>query len=209
MVERGTLQELLIMSVLSERAGLAQRLGKSFSDDRDIYTALGYTKTPIFDDYLQRYIRQDIAKRIIQAPVKGSWRKKPNIIESSEEVTDFETAWAEMVSKHSVYHYFVRAEIVARLGQYGVLLIGCDDNKEMSEPLDKASNLLYLQPYSEVSATIKSYEKDSQSERYGKPSQYTIQMSTADKSGLVAHNVHHSRIIHTTEIVTGKLFHMI
>ena len=104
-----------------------------------------------------------------------------------------------MVSKHSVYHYFVRAEIVARLGQYGVLLIGCDDNKEMSEPLDKASNLLYLQPYSEVSATIKSYEKDSQSERYGKPSQYTIQMSTADKSGLVAHNVHHSRIIHIAE----------
>lgn len=199
MVARGTLQELLIMSVLSERAGLSQRLGKSFSDDRDIYTALGYTKTPIFDDYLQRYTRQDIARRIVQAPVKGTWRKKPVISESNEEVTNFEQAWNKIVSECSVYHYFVRAEIVARLGQYGVLLIGCDDNKEMSEPLDKASNLLYLQPYSEVSATIDSYEKDQQNERYGKPTQYTIKMSTADKSGLVSHNVHHSRILHIAE----------
>ena len=52
-------------STVVSRQALLDRLGKSYGEDRNLYDALGYRKSPTFNDYYSRYKRQDIAKRII------------------------------------------------------------------------------------------------------------------------------------------------
>ncbi len=61
-------------SALVERARLAANLGKQFDGDRDLYQVLGYPQAIAFNDYLGRYRRQDIAKRIVNRPAQDTWR---------------------------------------------------------------------------------------------------------------------------------------
>src|SRR5437762_9911859 len=77
------------------RRGASGRLGKQYGDKRDMYNVLGYNRTPTVEDYWQMYLRQDLAKRIIKAPVNATWRKPPTIQEtdSPDRETAFEQAW--------------------------------------------------------------------------------------------------------------------
>jgi len=188
-----------LASALVGRAKLAARLGKSFGDKRDIYTALGYTRAPAFEDYAARYERQDIAKRIVDAPVKASWRLKPTITETEDKETQFEKAWKVVLKTRNVYHYLSRVDKISGIGQYGVLLLGFDDGKKVDEEVEKASSLLYLRPFAEDHATIQTWERASKNERYGKPLTYNLSVSSEDKSTTHTVPAHWSRIIHVAE----------
>ena len=71
------------LSTLVSRAELGSRIGlQSYNGDRDIYQALGYMKTILYEDYAARYIRQDIAKAIIDRPAKATWGGELRLQES-------------------------------------------------------------------------------------------------------------------------------
>lgn len=197
-----------IMSALSlstTRAGMAAALGKSFANDaRDIYTALGYTKTPNFNDSLKRYVRQDIAKRIINLPVKACWRKKPKITESKDEETAFLKDWETLVKDRRVWHYLSRVDRAASLGRFAVLLIGFDDTGELQEPVSKAGSVLYLMPYMEDAVQINTWVKDPSNERYELPELYSIQMASEGGTMSGSRQVHWSRVIHVAEDMLGS-----
>src|SRR5512147_1883712 len=75
----------------------AQLGGQQYGTDRDIYQALGYKTTLVFDDFLQRYLRQDIAKAVIDRPVKATWQGAIELVESENpEETPFEKAWRKL-----------------------------------------------------------------------------------------------------------------
>jgi len=195
-------------SVLTERASLAARMGKSFGTNRDLYAALGYTKFPTFDDYYSKYIRQDIAKAIVEALPNACWRKKPIVTELNSDpgkLTKFEEEWNTLIKDFSVWHYLTRADRIAGIGQYGVMLIGYQDGKELREPVENASELLYLRPYNENNAEISTWVEDSKDPRYGKPETYKLRIRTAlsNKSTSTSNVlVHHSRVIHIAEGLT-------
>lgn len=191
-----------LASNLMGRANLASRMGKSFGTDRDIYTALGYTKNPIFDDYYIRYERQDIASRIIDAPVEATWKEAPTIVETEDpEDTEFEKKWKEIAEAKHIFHYLARADKVTGIGEYGVLLMGFDDANNISprEPVEKATELLYLRPYMQNNADISEWEEDPSNERYGLPKIYKLQTSTAQKDGTKSIDAHWTRVIHFAE----------
>ena len=188
-----------LASNLIGRANLMARMGKSFGTSRDIYEALGYTKTPTFDDYWARYERQDIAKRIVCAPVSATWREKPEVTENKETETAFEKEWKLMVKELNVFHYLSRVDRISGIGEYGALVLGFDDGADLIDPLESAKELLFLQPYSQNNADISTWVKDTTDPRFGLPETYKIDFSTADKSGLQSQEVHHSRIIHVAE----------
>lgn len=190
---------LEIMTALTMRSAISSRLGKSFSGDRDLYTALGYTIEPVFSDYKARYDRQDIARAIIDAPVRACWREVPELTESQEDETDFETQWIDLVDRRSIYHYLSRCDRLSSIGQYAVLLLGFDDGAELTEPVVSAKDLLYLMPYMQDAASIDEYEKDSKSERYGQVNQYSINMSIGSSETSMTKKVHWSRVIHVSE----------
>lgn len=187
-----------LASELAVRATIAARLGKSYAGARDLYVALGYKTTPRLEDYLAKYYRQDIARAIIDAPVRACWRQPPVITESDEKQTDFEKAWIELTEKRRIFHYLSRADRLASIGSYSVLLMGFDDGGNFETEVKSAKGLLYLMPYGQGVATIDKYDEDTKSERFGLPQMYKIQMSTVGTVSL-SKRVHHSRVIHVAE----------
>ncbi|ARC89979.1 hypothetical protein [Rhodovulum sp. MB263] len=54
-------------SALVSRKILAGRAGQSFNGARDLYETLGYPLSLTPEDYVDAYLRQDIASRIVDA----------------------------------------------------------------------------------------------------------------------------------------------
>ncbi len=193
-------QYLAVLSAVSTRASIAATLGKSFANDaRDLYTALGYEKTPTFTDSLKRYIRQDIAKRIINLPIKACWRKKPKLTESQDKETAFERDWEALVKERRVWHYLSRVDRAASLGRFAVLLIGFDDGLELEQEVTSAGEVLYLMPYMEDAVTIPEWVSDSKSPRYGLPESYSITIASEGGATGSSTGVHWSRVLHVAE----------
>jgi hypothetical protein len=186
------------------------KLGQSFGGDRDIYTALGYPKNPTFDEYYNRYKRQDVARRIIKAPVNAVWREPPDVRQmdgqNANEDTEFEKAWKLLVKTNRVYHYLARADRISGIGQYGVIVLGFSGGL-LEQPLSSAdgNRLLYMRPYTEEHAIIHRWVEDKNDPRFGLPEFYKINFSintgssNSIKSSVGDVSVHHSRIIHLAE----------
>ncbi|MBU8908515.1 anti-CBASS protein Acb1 family protein [Desertibacillus haloalkaliphilus] len=201
-------------SDLMHRYQLSDRLGTQFNGKRDMYEVLGYKRRLRFQDYWNKYDRQDIAGRIVDAPAQGTWRNRPSIHEddNKDEDTPFESAWKTLEKKRSVIHYLERADRLAGIGHYSVLLIGVRGSTDLSEPLDPNSltgpeDIIYLSAFSEKNASIQQWETDPTNERFGLPKIYRIDFSGDDfhdqeggtKFYSVSKNVHHSRVIHIAD----------
>jgi len=191
-------------SVLVARTKLARQYGKSYDGDRDIYTALGYRTNLLYTDYKVKYDRQDIATRIVDAPVDAVWRKACTIEETdSDEGTDspFEKRWNELEESRHIYNYFARVDKLAGIGRYGVLFMGFNDSAASQpwRPVMRATDLLYLRPYSEENAEIKTWVENKSDPRYGMPEFYELKASTTDRSGSQTFKVHYSRVFHVTD----------
>lgn len=182
---------------IAVRSSVAARLGMSYSDNRDIYTALGYTKTPLFADYQARYQRDPIARAVIDRPVKACWRKPPVLTESDEAETTFEKEWVELVDRLKLWRYFQRLDRMAGIGTYSVLLLGFDDGFDLDQPVQRAGNLLYVMPYDENNAKVQTYVMDTNNARYGLPLEYLVTLKKGSQQ--MPRKVHWSRVIHVAE----------
>lgn len=189
----------------------AENLGIQFGGNRDIYEAVGYKKGDIaYTDYLGRFLRQDIANRVIKAAPASTWRRSPVLFDGTGEErrndTEFVQAWRdltniedvseELVDAKTVWHYLRRVDILAGLGKYAALLVGIKDGKNLNEPLERGTapqgedGFLYLMPYGEDDVTIKEKETDRQNRRFGLPIVYGIR-NVGD--------VHWTRVVHVAE----------
>lgn len=202
--ENGDLKVLaqmqLLSSIISSRTELMSRMGKSFGGKRDLYEALGYPLSLTFEDYYSKYQRQDVAARLIDLPVDGSWQQKPEIVEDVENETQFEKSIQTIIKEKKLFHILRRSDILSGIGQYAVILVGVNDGNDLREPLGKAKELLYLQPYSEGNAEISQWDKDPQSSRYGMPLFYKLKIvEPGNAESYQQKEVHHSRIIHIAD----------
>jgi hypothetical protein len=192
----------LATNIMLGRSALQSQLGMAYGTKRDLYETLGYKKTLIFEDYLARWNRQDIASRIISAPVSATWRDKPDVVEDDDPTTQtaFEKAWTDLVEAKKVFNYLKRVDEISGVGRYGVLVIGfADGQKDLGQPAQSASDILYLQTYMENNAEIETWQRDYSNPRFGMPEQYKINFATADKSDISSRQVHWSRLIHVAE----------
>lgn len=198
------LKRAIAMNLLVQRRQLAQKMGTSYEGRRDLYESLGYPRTLRFEDYWGRYKRQDIAARVIGAPVMHSWRLRPRVKETTKakRETPFEKTWKELVKKHDIYSKFIRGDILSRIGEYSVLLLGVNDSSNLASPIRRADKLLYVQPYKQDDVEIIEVEHNIKDERYNKPKLYLINMFDEKTKTVFETHVHHSRIIH---IVDGIL----
>lgn len=200
-----TLQARLnTMSVLVSRLGLSHTLNQqTFESARHIYEALGYPLKLTFNDYFARYDRQDIAKAIIDRPVKLTWQGDVKIVESEEvDSTMFESQWNVLVKKFGLKSIFSRLDKLTGLGRYGVLFLGLGDvqtPEQLTQPAKKGAKLLYLKPLSEDSADVVQYESNTASERFGKPLIYNINIQESSDGTSKSIQVHHTRVMHVVD----------
>lgn len=197
--------------LLADRLGLASRLGWSYDGSRNLYDMLGYKTVLTYQDYLARYERQDLAHRCVHIYPDLTWSQPPLVREVKSEQVDtaFETAWASLVLRLKVYRYLKRVDLLANLGHYAVLLIGLRGQANLAlpaQPVRGPEDVLYVQPYSEASATVAEWEDNAGHVYYGRPRRYHIQTGLSSEvgpRGVPARRllVHASRVLHVAEDV--------
>lgn len=193
------LQEL--MGTILSRTTLARQMGVQYGGDRDIYAALGYPTTISFEEYWNRYKRQDVAKAIINRPASASWRGKVTVYNPNDENDGLKNAWEALEKELGLKQKFLRLDKLSSVGKYGVLFMGFNDvldNSGFNTPVNPGSalKLLYVAPFSESTAKIKTFVTNVTDPRYGLPEIY--ELATSDQNTI---SVHYTRILH----VPGEL----
>jgi hypothetical protein len=192
------------------RGALSYALGYSHHHRRDLYEQFGYPRLITLDNLFAMYERNDVANRAINAYPKATWRDMPQILDEAgsspdpedEDYSPFVESVDELFEQFQVPYWFERADRLASIGQFGLLVCGFADELEMDKPLAGTPKLIYLQAYLQRNVTVSQWDTDQKSPRFGKPLIYTvrtgafgIQQSSATKS----FRVHHTRCIHIAE----------
>lgn len=195
-------------------AGLFQRMrmfltGFQFGGRRDLFSIFGWQRYTTHFDYVARYIRQDIAKRVIDAPVLATWCDAP-ILDGGQAFND---AWDVVIKDLNMafWQKIIRADKLAGLGCFAGLVVGFDDSGQLISPVKPGTGrkVLYMQPYAEASINVKTYESNQSSPRFGMPTIYTItpgrfsaearvgmfQGSFTSQAGKAPFDVHYSRFL--------------
>ena len=196
------------------RTGIADALGRTFGGKRDLYKTLGYKKELGPADYRFRYARNSVAARVVEAYPKGTWRGKAELIEDSNPdpvkgskklLTPFEQAWKDLSTRLNIWPLFMKADILAGLGRYSVVLLGAPGalNSQLPDQVPP-EKLAFLSIFSELDAKIKSYDTSLTSERYGLPLEYEITTKNPATFASSSVVVHWSRIIHIADNVLDE-----
>lgn len=196
----GKLQAM--MSDLAHRIRLAGMVGKQFGGDRDLYEVLGYKRVLKPLDFYEMYYRNPIAFRAVNAFPAATWRAQPDIVEDEErQETQFEKAVQALVDEHKLWHYCERADKLAGIGRYSILILGVNDGAQMKEPLESADQLNWLMPVTEQWAEVATWEDDPTSPQFGRPREYRVTIGSEEQSTQPRRTVivHYSRVIHIAE----------
>ncbi len=196
--------QIQAMSDQINRLRMMGNLGQSFGGLRDMYEVLGYKRNVGADDYFGVYRRQDIASRIIRAFPQATWRGNPIISDGPEKTdTSFQRDVNKLDKKLSLWSYCERADRLASIGRYGLLILGVNDGAKMSEPLVNASELHWLKAIKEQNGEISTWNQDPSSQNFGKPVLYNVTFGSSENqsSFSVTQQVHASRVIHIAEFL--------
>ena len=180
---------------------------RTFNGRRDLFVTFGYKRDLTLFDYRARFLRNEIANAIVKARPLASWGGGCELIEDEDPaiVTVFEQAVTDLDKRLKIWNRLKRADILAGIGHYAVLLIGAPG--ELASPLESVTSpdeIVYLTPYAEEDASIERYDVDPASPRFGLPEFYTISrtimLSPTSKSTTAAgKRVHWTRAIHISD----------
>ena len=191
-----------------QRMQYALFAGRSFENKRDLYKVLGYDRilTPML--YRARYERNAIANRVVECLPRATWRGGAEIIEDNnlKRSTEFEWAVDEFSERMKLWSTFLRADILAGLGQFSAVWIGFPGDIGTPAPRGKHTDIIYLTPYAEEHCQIVDWVTDPKDERFGLPLFYTFSRnafaggSTQQASGGdLGRRVHWSRVLHIAD----------
>lgn len=209
-IDRPTLRRLMMnVSALASRASLAKRAGLQFGDDRDVFQTLGYKDEIRFRDYLSKYLRQDVAGAIVDKVSKTTWRRDPQVREVGiEDDTDFTSAVDEMADQTGLWAKLERADRLAGIRHYSVVLIGSTKGTDLTAPITEdglggPEDIGFFSVFREDHAEIKRFDGDPTSPRFGLPEEYELTLfgERADKPEGIDDTVRvdWSRVIHVVE----------
>ena len=196
-----------MMGALANRIGLAQRAGITFGGERDLFSALGYKKELKCEDYRARYDRGEVAGRVVDAKPRATWADGFEIVDDQDPTveTDLEEAWKEMTIRLDFVSRVQRADILAGLGNFAVLLIGAP-GENLSEELPMNLNpedIAFVSPFSELDVEVKSTVTSTDDPRFGLPESYQFNRigSKTNRGRSRSAIVHWTRVIHLADDV--------
>lgn len=199
-------------TMLMGRMSWMARAGLQFQGKRDLYAVFGWKPYLRYQDFLIKYARQGAATRIIDAPVNATWVPAPVLKDNDA----FNAAWKALNKQLPIFGYLTRADRLAGIGRFSILVMGFDDVKksdDMATPVTAGKRqLLYMTPYGEDCVGVMKFETDTSNPRFGKPLMYTVNMADPSTMNPMASpnnslsavsmrivNIHWSRIIHIAE----------
>ena len=160
-------------SDLVERYQMAGQLSLRYNggrQTRDIYAAAGYDQKIGYEQYVLRYLRQDVARRVVNVVADDSWRLAPQLLDgldldTAQEESEFTRTWLlladnqaeEAETRRGLLHYLHRLDKVSGIGRYAVLFLGLRDGQLPSAEarpgsLSSPADLLFASVFDEASA---------------------------------------------------------
>jgi len=171
-----------------------------------------YPDTIAITDYKKLYTRSGVARRVVRILPEDTWSLLPTVYETEDQnETEFEKTWKALQMEKRIFHYLQRIDVLSGIGDFGILLLGINDGKELNEPVEginevtgeKEGNskyeLLYLKPFDQTFVKVQSKEADVSSPRYGFPKVYTIDFEGADTASSTSKKVHWTRVLHIAD----------
>jgi len=194
---------LRVLGTVLNRMGL-RGLGKTFDGMRDMTQALGYKKDLGSEDYAARYARNGVSNRLVNIFPKATWAAGCEVIEIEDpfKITPFEQEMIDLDEKVHFWNAFLRADVLAGLDRYSVIVIGAPG--AMDAPLPDGAGSIdgigYLMPYRESHARIQITVNDPKNPRFGQAEMYMITHVQDGTIGTAANSVerrvHWSRVLH-------------
>jgi len=198
--------KLETLSGLIQRSQLGALAGIQFAGQRNLYEVFGYKQTPTTDDYLGKYTRQDITTRIIDAPAAAIWSNPPEIEQEAQQ-----SEWKVLNRQVKLWNGLYRADRLARLNPYSILLCGFDDSGKLEKKVnpEKVKELLYVKAIGARLVDEIAFNTNPRDRRFGFPETYRIKFDdptaksssrgTVTVKSMKDLTVHHSRVIHVVE----------
>lgn len=182
--------------------------GITFGGKRDTYRALGYERLLFPRNYRGRFKRGGIAYRLVTAFPEACWRGGGALYddEDPQNETKFEKAFNDLNVRMNVWQIFERADVLAQLGRYSIILLGLPG--EMDSPVRTGlseKDLHFLTPYSEDDAFITRYNQEYQSPRWALPEKYSLRRTYVQWPGQMnppiapAKPVDYTRVVHVAD----------
>lgn len=195
---------------MAYRWGLAQALGETRGDSLNTYEVFNWDEEPSIDDYYASFLRSRYGGPVVEIPAQTSWRDSPEVSDDSDDGTTdetvFESELATLVDATRLWNYGKRIDVLAGIGEFGILVLELDDidgPEGFDTEATSATTLTGLRPFSEKS--IETVETGNPgSGRWGEPVRYELDLDEDDTSpfddiedsGPSELWVHHSRVIH-------------
>jgi hypothetical protein len=193
-------------SLLLQRQRWGAGHGITFEGRRSLNEALGYPEKLTPKDYVAKYERGGVAKRVVEVLPMSTWRGGGELVENEDPSTetDFEKAFVALNTRLKVWPTFLKTDILAGLGDYAGILLGAPGNMDTELTECKPEELLYLQPFMQRDLTMGDLEGDPHSPRFNQPKFYNLAIVNASQQGAKVFDgkVHWSRII---PVVDGAL----
>lgn len=214
------------------RVGSLAGLGLTYGGERDLYQQLGYKHVLGPQDFLNRFQRGDIARRIVDLYPTACWSDRAEVLELTvrgveRDNTPFVKEWTRLLHRTDpltgeeihVYETFKRLDVLMGLGRFAALVLGVPGNPEAPVRPGEFANqgiaaLAYLQPYGENDLEVTQFDQDPRSPRFGKPLFYRVYPAGRAEPNYPSQGstqpvgqsfkVHWSRVLHVAEGATSN-----
>lgn len=191
------------LGAIHDRLQFAQLHGFGFEGRRDYYTALGYARSLTPELYWERYRRNGVARRLVNALPNATWRAGADIVEDDtpEIVTPFEEAWIEFAARTKAWDRMRKVDVLSQLGRFGVLLIGYPGALSAEALKRKPGSVAYLKQFSELRVKVQDgdLDNDRTSPRFGQPIRYQFTNLLKSNGSQGTQFVHWTRVIHVAD----------
>ena len=193
-----------VVSTLSQRVSSAL-FGVSKGGKRDLNDIYGYTTSLSFPQMYWMWRRGGLAFRVINSLARSCWRDKISILNDGDERLVDEL---RILNKHGkLVKRLEQADILNRIGRFSVLFIGVPDGLPIDKPLGtaRAARLkeVFFRAYAEDGVSIRSWNTDTASPRYGMPETYQLQIENRGDKDIETISkpivVHWTRVVHLAE----------
>lgn len=202
--QHALVREMLVRVV---RAG---RWGMQYGGKRDLVEVGGYPQSLDPENFEALRQRDGIASRVVNMPAETTWRAVPEVSEPNKaDGTEFTGQVTDLAKRLRLWNRFERADKMARVGRYAILLIGTPDGDDQNlknemRRLRGPKDVLFVQPYRERHAEVATWVEDPNNPRFGQPFTYRVNLagevsSFRAKRTLGKAEIHWSRVIHIAE----------
>lgn len=194
----------IVNALSSTLRRLTSFVGFGISPDgkRNYNDLYGYGDVLSYADYYSMYRRSGFGNVVVGKVAKACWKEIPKIMQGDNQILEEEM---DILSNAGFFRKLERADMLNRIGQFSVLLIGMPDGMDLDQPVGSANDItgLYFNPYNMDGIEILKWDTDPTSPRYDLPEMYQVQTTShGEKFKTVqrrAIKVHYSRIVHLAE----------